>query len=240
MTPLIIPIAIEWVILVTTAAPLFLVGRFSSRPRLGLALWFSAFLSSGIATVLALGVAVASIFDTYQGLASARFGSPGWLATLAFSFAPWLILAISGIALALANQKVEPIFASARTSRPMLDAALQPLMNFHGHQVARIDLPIFVAAVAKGRILISSTALVSLSEAELEAVLWHEVGHLRGRHNELKQLAGFVHALSPWMTASKALVAEVERLIELDADYYAAKRVSRQLLEATRSKFLLS
>ncbi|MFM6966064.1 MAG: M48 family metalloprotease [Rhodoluna sp.] len=240
MTPLIIPIAIEWVILVTNLAPIVLVGRFSNRPRLGLVLWFSTFLSSGLATLLALGIAVASIYDTYQGLTSVRFGSSSWLATLALSFAPWLILAISGIALALANQRIEPIFASARTARPLLDAALQPLMKFQGHEVARIDLTIMVAAVARGRILVSSTALASLNEAELEAVLWHEIGHLRGRHNELKQLAGFIHALSPWITASKAMVAEVARIAECEADRFAIRHVDAEFLRATRSKFISS
>jgi Zn-dependent protease with chaperone function len=238
VSPLIIPIALEWVILVTTAAPLIFLGRFSKTPRLGLVLWFGAFLSSGLATLLALGVAVSSIFETYQKLTSAPLGSSGWLLTLAISFAPWLVLAISGIALALANQRIEPILSNARTLGPMLDASLQPLMTFHGHKVARIELPIMVAAVSRGRILVSSNALNALTEAELDAVLWHEIGHLRGRHNQLKQLAGFVRTLSPWMVASQALVNEVHRLAEFDADRFAAKHVGPEILSATRSKFI--
>ena len=238
MSPLIIPIAVEWVVLVTTAAPLLLVGRFDKTPRLGLTVWFAAFLSSGLATALAIGIAIASIFDTYLKLVANPVGSADWLATLAVSFAPWLILAISGIALALANQRLEPILANAREVSPLLDAALMPWMTFQGYQVMRIELPIMVAAVSRGKILISTTAARTLRESELHAVLWHEIGHLRGRHNQLKQLAGFVRSLSPWFVASQALVNEVHRLAELDADRFALRHVDTELLSATRSKFI--
>jgi Zn-dependent protease with chaperone function len=223
---------------VTTATPLLLVGRFDRHPRLGLTIWLAAFLSSGLATILAIGIAIASIFKTYLQLASNPVGSSSWISTLAMSFAPWLILAISGIALALSNQRREPILANAREVTPLLHSASRPWMNFHGHSVLRIELPIMVAAVAKRRILISTTAERTLSTEEIEAVLWHEVGHLRGRHNQLKQVAGFVRSLSPWLVASQALVNEVHRLAELDADRFAAKHVGPEILSATRSKFI--
>ena len=238
MSPLIIPVAIEWVILVTTAAPLLLVGRFNKAPKLGLAIWFTAFLSSGLATLLAITVAIASIFETYLKLSAEPLGSAGWLATLGISFAPWFILAISGIALALINQRVEPLISTARSLAPMLDAALRPWMNFNGYRVLQIELPVMVAAVVRGKILVSTTAGRSLRESELHALLWHEIGHLRGRHNQLKQLAGFIRSVSPWLIASQALVNEVDRLSEIDADRFALKHVDRALLISTRKKFL--
>jgi Zn-dependent protease with chaperone function len=238
VSPLIIPIAIEWVIMVTSAAPILLLGRFERIPRFGLRVWFAALLSSGLATVLAVGIAVASIFDTYLKLSAAHLGSSGWLATLGVSFAPWLILAISGIALAITNHRLEPILANAREVGPLLATAARPWRSFHGHQVKLIELPIFVAGVVSGTILVSTAAERALTSEELDAVLWHEVGHLRGRHNQLKRLAGFVQTLSPWLVASQALVNEVHRLAELDADQFATKYVNPDLLKATRSKFL--
>jgi Zn-dependent protease with chaperone function len=104
----------------------------------------------------------------------------------------------------------------------------------------RIELPIMVAGVARGKILISTTAARTLRESELHAVLWHEIGHIRGGHNQLKQLAGFVRSLSPWLIASQALVNEVNRLSEIDADRFALRKVDPALLSATRSKFLSS
>lgn len=238
MSPLIIPVAIEWVILVTTAAPLLLAGRFNKSPKLGLSVWFTALLSSGLAALLAAFVAVSSIFETYLRLSAAPLGSTGWLQTLGISFAPWAILAISGIALALINQRIQPLISSARDTAPMLDAALRPWMNFNGYRVMQIELPVMVAAVAKGKILVSTTASRTLRESELHAVLWHEIGHLRGRHNQLKQLAGFIRTVSPWLIASQALVNEVDRLSEIDADRFALKHVDKALLVSTRKKFL--
>lgn len=240
MTPLVIPIAIEWVILVTTLAPVLLVGRFSKYPRLGLALWFSALLSSGFGALLALSVAVASVFSTYAKLSSSPLGSPDWQFALLLSFAPWLILAISGIALALINQRLEPLVSTAREVTPLLNVAMQPRMVFRGRQVLSVELPVFLAAVVRGRILISSVAADSLSEGELQAVLWHELGHIRGRHNALKQLAALVRVLSPWLTATRALVHEVDRLTEIDADLYALRHVNQELLTSTRQRFLMS
>jgi Zn-dependent protease with chaperone function len=237
VSPLVIPVAIEWVILVTTLAPLFLVCRFDRKPKLGLTIWFAAFLSSGLATILAIGVATSSIFATYLKLTEAPVGSSGWLATLAVSFAPWITLAISGIALAITNLRLEPIIAIAREVGPLLDSASRPLMNFHGYEVLSIELPIMVAAVANGKIVVSTAAERALNAEELEAVLWHEVGHRRGRP-QLKQLAGFVQVLSPWLVASQALVNEVHRLAELDADRFALRHVDQELLSTTRSKFI--
>ena len=238
MSPLIIPIAIEWVILVTTLAPMILVGRFDSRPRLGLAIWFSTLFSAGLAVALALGVALASIATTYLKLTANPVGSESWLLALAASFAPWAILAIAGISLALVNQRIAPIVSSAKETAPLLAAASRPVRHFDGVEVRQIELRVMVAAAHRGSILISSTALGALTEAELDAVFWHEVGHIRGRHNQLKQLAGLVRTLSPWLAASRALVVEVERLAELDADRYALRHVSAELLRATRSRFI--
>ena len=240
MSPLLIPIAIEWVILVTTLAPVVLVGRFDARPRLGITLWFGSLLSSGLAAAMALAVAFTSVFSTYVKLLETPFGSADWQSTLVVSFAPWLILAISGIALALINQRLEPLIIVARESKPLIDAAAKPWMTFEGHEVSTIEVPIFLAATARGRILISKIAAEALDELELQAVLWHEVGHIRGRHNALKQLASLVRLLTPWLTASKALVLEVDRLAEFDADDYALRHVDQELLTSTRRRFLIS
>ena len=233
-----IPIAIEWVILVTTLAPSLLIGRFNRYPRIGLTFWFATLLSAGIAIATALSIALFSVVQTYLLLVENPVGSESWLFALTASFAPWLILAVAGISLVLVNQRVAPMIALANQTTPLLTAAAKPVREFAGLPVRSIQVPIMVAAAHRGSILVSTEALASLSEAELEAVLWHEVGHIRSRHNQLKQLAGFVLLLSPWLAASRALVAEVERLAEVDADRFAAKRVSVEVLAETRAKFV--
>ena len=214
--------------------------RFDTRPKLGLAVWFAAFLSSGLATALALLIAVASVFETYSRLSANQLGSTAWLSALALSFAPWLILAISGIALAIINQRIEPLISDSREMRPVLDAALRPWMRFEGHEVMRIELPIMMAAVVHGKIVFSTLAARTLHESELHAVMWHEIGHKCGRHNQLKSLAAFVRKLSPWLVASQIMVSEISRLCELDADLYALRYVPEPLLTSTRAKFVNS
>jgi Zn-dependent protease with chaperone function len=238
VSPLIIPIALEWVILITMLAPAVLVGRFTDRPKLGLSLWFVALLSSGIAAGFALFVAVSSIFSTYARLSSTKLGSADWQIALVVSFSPWLILATSGIALALINLRLEPLVSVVKVSSPLLDAAIRPLTKFEGHAVYTVEVPIYFAAASRGRILPSRMALDGLAQIELQALLWHELGHIRGRHNALKQLASLVRVLSPWLTATKAMVYEVDRLIEADADNFARKRVDSGVLATTRAKFI--
>ncbi len=240
MSPLIIPIAIEWVILVTTLAPMVLIGRFNRNPRLGLTLWFLTLLTAGAASALALSVAIGSILSTYVALQANPIGSNSWLLAIVASFAPWLILAIAGISLALVNQRLAPFVAQANLLTPLLSAAARPVFKFEGIQVSEIDLPVFIALAGRNSILISGSALAGLQQQELDAVLWHEVGHIRGRHNHLKQLAGFVHTLSPWFAASRALIAEVDRLAEIDADRFALRHVDAAVLTAAHSKFTSS
>ena len=237
MSLLVIPIALEWVILVTTLAPMVSVGRFNKTPRLGITIWFLALLSAGFAVALAAATALFSILETYLRLSANPVGSDRWLLALVTSFAPWLILAIAGISLALVNQRVAPLLIQAKTQLPALEASFKPVSTFEGYQVYCANLPFFWAAVIRGRIVVSSHALDNLTDSELSAVLWHEVGHIQGRHNLIKSLAGFVSLLSPGLTASRMLSSEVYRLAELDADRIASRHVSDQLLRDTRSRF---
>lgn len=238
MNPLLIPIAIEWVILVTTLTPVLLVGKFSRNPRLGLAIWFATLFSAGLATAVAIFQAVISVFQTYFLLINNPLGSKSWLIALVSSFAPWLLLALAGISLALVNQRISPLLVEAAQQVPLLEAGFRRVTNFHGVEVLSADLPIFWAATIRGKIVISTFAIANLSPAELDAVLWHELGHIRGRHNTLKGLAGLVQSLSPWFATSRALVAETARLAETDADLYAANHVSMQLVLETRERFI--
>lgn len=233
-----LPLLVEWVILITTLAPIAFMGRFRAAPTAGIALWFAALLSAGLATIFALGLGVWSIVETWAALAISPAGSEAWLSALAVSFAPWLFLALAGISLALVNLKIEPLIQAARATQPLLEASLRPRLNFHGSAVFEIDLPVPLAMTSKGRIILSSQLRQLLSEAELDAVLWHERGHLALRHNQLKSLARFVRQLSPTLAASKALVFELEILSELAADHFALRHVDGPTLRSARKVFI--
>lgn len=234
---LVIPLAIEWIILVTTLAPIILPKRFDARPQLGIAIWFTTFLSAGIAAVLAITIAVWGYIDTLGALNSNSIGDEKWYIALIVSFAPWLALAIGGITLALINIKLEPMFESAGEIVPLLDLGKQPLMNFMGTPVAVVQLPFAYALATNREILISQFAVDHLSKKELDAVLWHELGHVKYKHFALKRLARLIAALSSRLAASRAMVAEVERLCEIAADKYALKKVTAPTLRLARKLF---
>ncbi len=237
---LIIPIALEWVILVTTLAPIFLPSRrlFLKFPVIGLFVWFATLLSAGIAALIALAVTIWSVAETWVALEATPAGSANWLAAFWVSFAPWLMLAAAGISLALVNLRIEPLVAAAKQTAPLFDGALRPVQNFMGVEVCEISLPIAVAFIRNRQIVLSSGVRQVLTQEQFEAVLWHELAHVRGNHNSLKRLAGFVRTVSPRLAASKALVTQVEILCELAADKSALKRVDARTLTSARKIFL--
>jgi Zn-dependent protease with chaperone function len=236
---LLIPIALEWVILVTTLAPILYPGKkfMRTHPRAALAIWFGTLLSAGLATALALATAIWSIYDTWVSLEANPAGSQNWFTALLISFAPWVMLAVAGVSIALINLRIEPLVVEAKEAQPQLSAASKPAMNFMGAEVCEVQLPIAFAMANRSQILVSNTLRKAATEEQLDAVLWHELAHLRQRHFELKALAAFVRLLSPWLAASKALVAEVHELCENAADQAALKKVSEPTLRSAHSLF---
>ena len=234
---LLIPLAIEWVILVTTLAPLVLVGRFANRANLGIAIWFVTFLSAGFATVIAVGVSVWGYAQTVSSLNDSEFGSRGWWFELFLSFAPWIALALGGVTLALVNLRLEPMLNTARAVTPLLNLSKAPMRDFHGVPVSTVELPFAYALATSKEILLSNFVVTHLSENELEAVLWHEFYHVRRNHFWIKRLARLINLMSPRLSASSALVTEIEKLLEISADVFAITMTDRPIVEAARKLF---
>lgn len=239
---LLIPIAVEWVILITTLAPIFLPTRklFLRVPTLGLGIWFASFLSAGIATATALIVSIWSVVATWLTLEANPALSPNWLLAFGISFAPWLMLALGGISLALINLRIEPLIHFARKTHPQFQSALRPVQNFMGKEVFELPLSLPVAFTRRGQIIVSTAVRDSLPDDEFQAVLWHELAHIALKHNSLKSLAGFVQSISPGLAASKALVIQVDALCEIAADKRALRNVDPETLHRARSIFLAS
>ena len=230
------PLALEWVVIASTIAPLWF-GLFTKRPRLGIASWFLLFLSSGIALLAAIVIAVWSVAYNFENLEK---HSENLFLTIFYSIAPWVLLAMAGIALNLINLRVELVVQNFKKlmSGPVLPA--KHLRTFKGVsvEVIEIDSVMAIALNRPKKILISRGALNALSDSELEAVLWHEYAHLAARHNALKRLAKMVALLAGFIRASKVMSYEIERLCEVAADNYAMKRVDPVVLKAARAKFL--
>jgi Zn-dependent protease with chaperone function len=236
---LLIPIALEWVVLVTTLAPVLYPGKkfMRTHPRTALAIWFGTLLSAGLAMALALGIAVLSIYDTWVTLEANPAGSQNWFLALLVSFAPWVMLAVTGVSIALINLRIEPLIASSKSITPILNLTKRAHSKFAGVKVSSVDLPFAYAFTDRREIVISNFALERLSGVELDAVLWHELGHLKHRHFFIKKLASSIRAISPTLSASKALMAEVEVLCETAADNFARQHVSEDTLAKARALF---
>lgn len=234
---LVIPLAIEWVIVVTTLAPIFLPGKFNKSPQLGVAVWFAAFLSAGVATFASVAISIWAYFETLTALNSDAVGSTSWFTALLVSFAPWVALAVGGISLALINMRIEPLVSSSKEIAPLIAMTKQPLMHFMGVRVYQVELPFAFALASNRDILISSFVKNHLSQDELDAVLWHELGHVRQKHFAIKRLARFIRVLSPKLAASRALLNEVELLCEVSADNFALEKVNAPTLKLARSLF---
>lgn len=231
---IVVPFAIELTVLVTTIAPMCLFGRFNNRPNLGIALWFTSFLIAFLSTAVALAIAIWSVFDTWRELESQS--QPLWH-TVIFSFAPWLILGLAGISMALATQRLEPIRELRKSDAFNRAIPSREYRTFNGVTVRLVDLPSWFAFTdGNGKsaiIYLSSITKESLNAKQLDALLWHELGHAKSRHNLLKSLVRLVRQLGGPMVASRVFTAEIDRLCELSADSFAVRHCGRgELLEA--------
>ena len=221
-------VLIEYVLLVSTAAPFILVNRFSKTPNLGIAIWFLLFFSAMASAITAVGIAAWSIIETYYLLQTA---TDLWL-ILAASIAPWLMLAFAGILLALSNQKLEPLFRAAKQFDQLAQLARREVESFHKAKVYELEIPGFLA-LTKGYAIYLSKDVFDLPEKQLNAILWHEYGHIRLKHQRLKRFTNLMMQLTPWFVVSRGFAFEVAKLCEIAADRYALKRVySKDLVEA--------
>ena len=233
----------EWVLLVTLVAPAALSSRswVESKPKIGLTIWFTSFLSAGLATLSAILISVLVAFRAWFTMNSQPLGSKNWLIALGISFLPWIFLALGGIGLALVNHRLSPLFESAREIHDGLGNVLTPSNWFAGYPVACVELPVKFAFTGrfngKQVIVISRGVLSALTQEEIEAVLWHEVGHIKGGHNALKKVASLTYSLAPFIKASAIFVAQVEVLCEIEADLFALTKVRQEVLNSAHRSF---
>ena len=218
--------------LITVAGPLFFAGRFNRTPNIGIWFWFTILISAFLATAVSVVIATVSIFTTWQNLAAGQ----NLGITLLASFAPWVLIGAAAILLALANQRLAPLFAINDKLDPLADRTARQIMAYRKAQIMELDVPGYFALTRDKQIHLSK-AVFELPAKQLAAIMRHEYGHIKFRHQNLKQFAYLIYQLFPWAAASRALVHEVDRLCELSADKYAIYRVySKDLIEA-RSKF---
>jgi Zn-dependent protease with chaperone function len=237
------PLLLMWVLLVTVGSPLALSNSklLKRRPRLGLLIWFTLLLSAFLATLAFVELVFLLALELWMQLSTTSAGLQNFAVVIFTSLAPWILLAGGSGLLVLVNARLEPLGQQAARMKAALDSELPADFSFEGVAVSvvSVDYPLaFVTRVAgKSRIIVSSGAKALLAEAELNAVLWHEIGHIWGGHNLLRRIAYLVKAVTPRLPVSQAMVANVELLCELEADGFAVMHADRGALESARAKF---
>jgi Zn-dependent protease with chaperone function len=114
--------------------------------------------------------------------------------------------------------------------------ARREVESFHKAKVYELEVPGYIA-LTKGYEIYLSKAVFDLPDRQLEAILWHEYGHIRLRHQRLKRFTGLMMQLAPWFVVSRGFSSEVAKLCEIAADKYALKRVYSKDLAEARAHF---
>ncbi|MEY4450312.1 MAG: hypothetical protein RLZZ304_687 [Actinomycetota bacterium] len=246
MTPTayLLPLCVEWVILVTSLVPLVGWRGGNKHPNIAIFALFAALASAIVAALTAMVLAAFSVADLWTALAAepvSEHDAGTVVRALFAAMAPWALLALAGITIAIVNLRIEPALQAARELHPRLEAAITPAADFQGVATGIVRAPAVLSfttrTAGRATILLSSRAIDVLTDAEREAVLWHELGHIRGRHNALKLVAQALRQVAPRIAASAVLVDRLETLCEVAADNFAAKHVNRQTLMTARAKF---
>lgn len=234
----VVPFALELTVLVTTIAPAAFEGRFSKRPNFGIAAWLTSFLVAFISTAIALAISVWSVFDTWYAL---EYGTQPLWQTLVFSFAPWVLLGLVGISMAIVTQRFEPIRQFQKSDAMMRRLPSERIAYFRGIEVRSITLSSWFAFTigksTKSIIYVSNKVHTELSSKQFEALLCHEFGHVKLRHNSIKSLVAAIRQIGGPMLASRLLTSEIDRLCEISADHFALKSCDRNDLLSARANF---
>ena len=224
---------LEWTLLVTVAAPMFFAGRFRRFPTLGIYLWLASLLSSILATFGAFLLAGYSVFTTYQNLEAGD--DLGFV--LVASFAPWVLLGLAGVLIAVGNQRLAPLFEVLPELGDLESLGGRYIMNYRRARIVELEIPGYFALTRKNTIYLSM-AVFELPSRQLDAILRHEYGHIKLGHGRIKKVAYLIYQLLPWVVASRALKREVDVLCELAADKYALKKVYSKDLNEARKLFI--
>ena len=224
---------LELVLAISTSAPLTLSGKFTKHPNLGIAIWFVLLTVSFVAALAAVLIAFSSVFQSYFSLQAGQdLGE-----ILLISFAPWILLAFAGVLLAITNLRLAPYFQARERNLDLNQLSKPTGTLFEGVSVRELAVPGYFAITRAGVIYLSSAAL-ALDKVRLEAVLWHELGHIRLQHQVLKAVSALALTIAPWFLVSKVFSFEVARLCEIAADRYALRHVNGKVLSEARSLFL--
>ena len=237
-------------ILAAVLGPRLRSGNWADRsPRLGVLVWQALTLSAVLSVVLAgLALAVPVLPATEDLAALLQACTMVLRAQYATPAGALLSGAGAATALALLARVAGCLVAEWLAARRQRNQQLQTLSLIARRDpacgVRVVEHPVPAAYCLPGRrrdIVFTSTALGVLNEDERNAVLRHELAHLRGRHHLVLGAAGALERAFPRVALFGVARSEMGRLVELAADDRAAAdgsgrlAVARALLRLTEA-----
>lgn len=201
--------------------------RALGRPAIALRRWVALLIASAVLLVIP-GCAL-----LVQGAVTAN---RGWITFVTMS-GGWVLLVAAGGIIAAVLAAADRLNDSAGRQRADLEDGAGPAVSRHGHVLRECAGAAPLAVALRGRpatIIVSSGLLATLSEEQLDAVLAHELAHLRRGHGRLVRIAEVLDAIIPrrWRDAPSAPGRPVRLLVELVADDDAAAAVGAGSLDA--------
>jgi Zn-dependent protease with chaperone function len=211
------------------------------HPRFRILFWLGGLYSLGFSALTAMACAGIMLAFSWNGLDQADRGlSDLWYIVLV-SILPYAAFAGLGIAAALVILRLQPAREAARETSQLLKLTSRPHADFQGLPVRMLDAGFLAAALVeldrRPTILITRQALQDLTEVEIHAVYWHELGHAVGEHNGLNRIARIAGALAPGLPLTRALPEAIRSNCEEWADVFALAKADPAALASARSKF---
>lgn len=156
-------------------------------------------------------------WHTVVPLATTHLGVSGHLLADAAVLLPVVVvlwsLASVGVALLRAARRVRHLLA-AGIGRGPRDSVI----------VSGGDVLLAAAGIRRPRVIVSAGALTQLDDAELQAGLDHEHGHIEHRHRWVLVIAYMAHAVGRPIPGARAALTELSFHLERDADRFALER----------------
>lgn len=205
---------------VLTAPVILTVGRWQLRhPRTALTMWFGSFF-------VGLALVATALFASLLG---ATVVAPGESAreSLVLTIAAWLGLAGIGGVVAFVSMSAGPLAFSHHDQVAEIAPVARAREERSAFTLVRFDHDEAVAIAVPGRhpeIFLSSACEELLSTRQLQALLAHELAHLRQRHGLAVRIAEINAACLAWLPAGRSLRRATLLLIELAADDAAARQ----------------
>jgi Zn-dependent protease with chaperone function len=184
-------------------------------PRAAMVLWQATALAAVLA---ALGASLSLAFDAALG------SDPSWADALVVAFAV-SVTAVVLVRLLWTGHRVGTRLRSMRRRHRELLDLLTDSGRGDGVRVVPHETPMaYCVPGLRPRVVLSAATLTLLGPAELDAVLGHERGHLRARHDLVLEAFTVLHAAFPRWVSSQAALDEVRLLVEVLADRAAVRQ----------------